>query len=397
MVYVVIMLLMNFYITILQKMYNFIQREEADLRIILLTNFCPFYRIGIFKLMQEKLQTKIVLFAIGKEKFWEEKNPIYADRDYHVLNSRNFLESCINLLRFLKKKQPDIIIKSIDGKVEVLTAFLYAKITRRPFILWTEVWYLPRGLKGGIRRLGLSIIYRYSNIIVVSGENVSWHLKSFKINPKKILIAPNATDNEFYCKPIGKKSTLKLKKRLFNNDNLIVLFVGRLEKHKGADDLIKIMPVNPHLNFLIIGNGSLNKEVKIVADNFSNIRFIGYKTREDLVKYYSLCDTLILPSKTEKTFREPWGFVINEAMLQKKAIIASDAVGSAIAGLVKHSINGYIFKEGNVEQLDQILKKIEKKRLKVMGQESWKIIQAWNYETMFNGFKQAVDFVNQTR
>ena len=41
---------------------------------------------------------------------------------------------------------------------------------------------------------------------------------------------------------------------------------------------------------------------------------------------------------------EPWGLVANEAMNQRCAIIATDAVGAAAGGLVRHERNGLIVK-----------------------------------------------------
>lgn len=357
--------------------------------IILLVNLCPFYRVGIFDLLQEKLHTKIGLYGTGKEKLWEQKNPLFVDKRFHILPSGNLLTRSIHFYNFLKNNQPDIIIKSIDGKLEVLITFLYSKITRRPFILWTGVWYLPKGLKGSIRRTISGLIYKHSNAIVVYGKNVLLHLKSFKINLDKIFIAPNSTNNEFYSRSIDQKP------HIFIDNKPIILFVGRLENQKGVDDLIEIIPRCLNLNFIIIGDGSLNEEVKSKTKNLRNVKYFGYKPKDQLIKYYSICDALIMPSKTEKSIRELWGYVINEAMLQKKAIIASDTVGGAIGGLIKPGINGFIFKEGDVLQLENILKKLKKTQLSAMGQQSWKIIQGWNYDAMFNGFKQAIDFVNQ--
>ena len=60
---------------------------------------------------------------------------------------------------------------------------------------------------------------------------------------------------------------------------------------------------------------------------------------------------LVLPSVATATFREPWGLVVNEAMLQQTPVIASDAVGAAAAGLVADGRTGLVFPAGDADAL----------------------------------------------
>ncbi len=50
---------------------------------------------------------------------------------------------------------------------------------------------------------------------------------------------------------------------------------------------------------------------------------------------YAAADVLVVPSIATRTFREPWGLVVNEAMNRGLPVIASDAVGAAAGGLVR--------------------------------------------------------------
>ncbi|MGI8844920.1 MAG: glycosyltransferase, partial [Thermoleophilaceae bacterium] len=66
-------------------------------------------------------------------------------------------------------------------------------------------------------------------------------------------------------------------------------------------------------------------------------------------------DLLVLPSLPTATFREPWGLVINEAMLQRTPVIASDAVGAAAGGLVVDGATGAVFPAGDERSLARSL------------------------------------------
>jgi glycosyltransferase involved in cell wall biosynthesis len=60
---------------------------------------------------------------------------------------------------------------------------------------------------------------------------------------------------------------------------------------------------------------------------------------------------LVVPSVHTATFTEPWGLVVNEAMLQSTPVIASDAVGAAAGGLVRHGQTGLVFPAGDAQAL----------------------------------------------
>ena len=60
---------------------------------------------------------------------------------------------------------------------------------------------------------------------------------------------------------------------------------------------------------------------------------------------------LVLPSIQTASFREPWGLVVNEAMLQRTPVVASDAVGAAAGGLVRDGRNGFVVPAGDAGAL----------------------------------------------
>jgi len=62
---------------------------------------------------------------------------------------------------------------------------------------------------------------------------------------------------------------------------------------------------------------------------------------------YAAADVLVVPSIPTRTFREPWGLVVNEAMNRGLPVIASDAVGAAAGGLVRDGRNGLVVRAGD--------------------------------------------------
>jgi glycosyltransferase involved in cell wall biosynthesis len=74
-------------------------------------------------------------------------------------------------------------------------------------------------------------------------------------------------------------------------------------------------------------------------------------TADALPALYAAADVLVLPSIHTASFREPWGLVVNESMLQRTPVIVSDAVGAAAGGLVRDGRNGFVVPAGDAGAL----------------------------------------------
>ena len=72
---------------------------------------------------------------------------------------------------------------------------------------------------------------------------------------------------------------------------------------------------------------------------------------EQVRNSYAAADVLVIPSIATRHFLEPWGLVANEAMNQHLPVIATDAVGAAAGGLVRHERNGLVVPAGDPDAL----------------------------------------------
>lgn len=94
---------------------------------------------------------------------------------------------------------------------------------------------------------------------------------------------------------------------------------------------------------------------------------------------------------------DPWVFVLNEAMMHGKPVIATTAVGGAY-DLIKDGINGFIIPEKNVDELSRAIKKIldDPSLQRKMGEASLKIInEGFTYEKMVEAFRKAINYLNK--
>lgn len=96
------------------------------------------------------------------------------------------------------------------------------------------------------------------------------------------------------------------------------LFVGRLEKIKGLDEVIPLFRNYPDADLLIAGDGEYGETLRSIGQGIDNVRFLGRVTPEELRRYYQHAIALIVPSVCYETF----GIILIEAFKQSTPVIA---------------------------------------------------------------------------
>lgn len=102
------------------------------------------------------------------------------------------------------------------------------------------------------------------------------------------------------------------------NDRPYFLFVGRLERIKGLDDVIPVFRNYPDADLLIAGEGEHGARLKRLAEGIRNVKFLGRLAPAALDQYYRHAMALIVPSVGFETF----GIILIEAFRQSTPVIA---------------------------------------------------------------------------
>ncbi|HWI91661.1 MAG TPA: glycosyltransferase family 4 protein [Flavisolibacter sp.] len=362
-----------------------------------ITNLCAPYRVGLFELLAKQYQMKCLFFSSGEEKYYDGPS-VTGDFDGEYLNGFYILPKVkINpkLVKILLFGNYSHIVQSVNGPMPLLLGFLIGKLRRKKIILWSSFWRHPSTLFHRFSFPVVKLLYRKSNAVVVYGTHVQKYLESLGIDSKKIFIGWQVQNNIKYLTEVSKEQRQELANKLSIKDNRVILFVGRLVEVKGLHFLLDAFKKldNPKYTLLIIGTGP---DEILIDKQCPNIIHLQKIPADQLYLYYNLADVFVLPSITTETSKENWGFVVNEAMCQRCAIITSDAVGAGVGGLVEEGRNGYVVPERNSNQLALALEKIlsDDQLLYRMQQKSLEIIKEWTYEKQASGFIQAINFAN---
>ena len=113
---------------------------------------------------------------------------------------------------------------------------------------------------------------------------------------------------------------------------------------------------------------------------------------EEVRNSYAAADVLVIPSLATRHFLEPWGLVANEAMNQHLPVIATDAVGAAAGGLVRHEHNGLVVAAGDRDALAGALRRLhdDPGLRAALGANGARDVAGYTHEAWAEGFAQAL-------
>ncbi len=131
------------------------------------------------------------------------------------------------------------------------------------------------------------------------------------------------------------------------------IFVGRLIAPKNLLVLLEAFNQlnNSDWGLILLGEGEQKPDLQLfVSENqIKNIFFFSGINWDRVPEYLALADVLVLPSTSE-----PWGLVVNEAMVCGLPVIVSDCCG-CVEDLVKNGENGFIFDPYREQELKEKL------------------------------------------
>ena len=96
------------------------------------------------------------------------------------------------------------------------------------------------------------------------------------------------------------------------------LFVGRLEKIKGLDDVIPIFRDFAGADLVIAGDGEYRATLEAIARGIDRVKFLGRVPSDELARWYEHAIALIVPSVCYETF----GIILIESFKNRTPVIA---------------------------------------------------------------------------
>ena len=139
---------------------------------------------------------------------------------------------------------------------------------------------------------------------------------------------------------------------LSNNNRSYFLFVGRLEKIKGLQNLMPVFKKQREYDLLIAGDGGYSGFLKELTENVPNIKFLGKIGFEKLQKLYMDAVAIIVPSICYEVFPT----IILESFAMKTPVIVNNLGG--MPEMIQDSGGGFVY--NNNDELVDSMEKLAK-------------------------------------
>jgi len=186
--------------------------------------------------------------------------------------------------------------------------------------------------------------------------------------------------------PKTKDNTLKKK---YNLPNLpVLLFVGRVDKEKNVDMVLKAIakiPKNIKFHFAVAGNGAEKKNLEKLTKKLGverQVTFLGFVPDKDLPGLYATSDCFVNAGIAELQC-----IAMMEAIASKLPVLGVNAM--ALPELCHDNENGFLFEEDDIEGLAKLIAEMmsNKELRKKMGEKSLEIIQAHEIDKTMKRFE----------
>lgn len=269
------------------------------------------------------------------------------------------LKALIGLINTFRKNKYDVV-HSITPKAGLLT-MLAGWICCIPIRIHTftgQVWATKRGFPRYFLKCMDRLIVAFSTKIIVDSPSQLHFLEQECVlkNGQAIVLGDGSVcgvDTEKFFPSIHKRNEIRTEFSLSDND-ILILFIGRLNTDKGPMDLAKAFNIlakeHDQVHLLVIGQPEdvTFSQIQETCKDFKNkLHYINFTKSPEA--YMAASDIFCLPS-----YREGFGQVIIESASVGLPTVASDIYG--IQDAIQNGVTGILFEVRNPEALTRALK-----------------------------------------
>ena len=363
--------------------FHYLRSQKQDMKKLIRVTTIP---LSLDKLLGEQLRFMnghFDLTAVAAEE--EELKRVarkYGVKYFHVEMTRQItpikdLRAVWKMYRFLRKESPEIIHTHTPkaGLVGMLAGFLAGVPVRAHTVAG-----LPLLETSGAKRKVLNFVewftYRCATHVYPNSFGLKQIILNEKFcNPTKLKVigkgSSNGIDTEFFNRShISEDARVTLRNELgISEKDFVFIFVGRLVKDKGINELVKAFrELRNSRDFTFSNNGIDLSNVKLllvgpleqeldplspetIAEIEKNFNIITTGYRDDVRPYFALSDVLVFPS-----YREGFPNVVLQAGSMELPAIVTDINGCN--EIIKDGENGLIVPAKNSDQLLKAMRKV---------------------------------------
>lgn len=261
-----------------------------------------------------------------------------------------------NAIKLFSLKYKTYILTGDASMITNWLIMLWAKIWRKKVYLWTH------GIHQHYKKWTTNIIYRAfyrfpTGLLMYSSFN--WkYMEELGCKKKHLYLIHNSLDTDSQTQIFNKLRPTGIYFEHFGNDNPVVIYIGRLQKRKKVDQLIKALGLAKTqgccLNLVLVGELVDSENLQSLVEKYQisqNVWFFGPSFDEnrnaELIYNAHVC---VCPAAV--------GLTAIHALSYGCPVISNDNVETQMPEFesIKEGLTGSLFKE---DDIDDLVKKIK--------------------------------------
>jgi glycosyltransferase involved in cell wall biosynthesis len=333
------------------------------MKIALVTNIVPPYRKPLFEEIGKHCDLTVICSAANESdrewQGWDEKNTgvfrtiILKGLSFKTKHGFFYLQT--ELVSVLRTIRPDIVINS-SFSLNTLWGSLYAKMARKPSLIWSEATCFSERKQSLAQRWFRKMLVRLNDVYVPSGIEAKEFLVSLGAVKERCFTAVDAIE-DIRKSPEYQKITREVNLVREKFPGLRILYAGMLIRPKGLDFLLKAyekVQDEREMSLLLMGSGAMGDELKseVARKNLKNVKFLGFKNEREKWVYFLASNIFVFPTQ-----QDVWGLVVNEAMLCGLPVICSKFAGCC-KDLIEDEKTGFVIDPNDTESFAHVLRKV---------------------------------------
>ncbi len=372
-------------------------------KVAIVSNVLSQYRVPCFTKLQQHLHGHINYYFLADK--MEHRNMVLSLKKTEInglwlkgwtWHSPPQDDRHLNNILPIVEGNHDIIVLGGWDEPSYLLLWLWGVLLRKKILFWIESTFAD-DRRQGLKETYKKVLLSKAPGCIVPGKQSYEYCRILGMPEKRIYIAPNATDRDFFRNQadqlLPRREGIR---RELGFSGVVILFVGRLvEEYKNISYLIRcfqrLSQSEDELSLALVGHGPDREkyEEMVKNKNISGVRFLGEMSHGQLCRVYAASDIMVLPSRSET-----WGFVLNEAMEFGLPLVVTDAVGAG-PDLVHPGESGFIVPSGDEPALCEALEKLIKdpELRTTMGEASRRIVENFSPENWAAGVVSAIEAV----
>ncbi|MCI0559317.1 MAG: glycosyltransferase family 4 protein [Nitrososphaera sp.] len=292
----------------------------------------------------------------------------------------NVIKRCLSIFRVAKKHRPQVIICNVlQG--EAFIGWVIARALKVPFFICAHGRELTKRY-GFLKRTYRKPTLKWADAVFANSNFTKNLLEKVGVSSHKIVVVFPGVDLDEICTEVT-ESDLKAISSLGLEGRKIILTLGRLEKRKGFDTVIRAMQAVskeiPDSLYVIAGDGAYRTDLEqlIMQLGLQNyVRLVG--AVDDSMKhlYYKAASLFVMPNRELVDGDiEGFGIVFLEAAAYSKPVVAGNSGGAVDA--VVHGKTGILINPNDVKELENVITALFKDDAlaRKLGHQAWRRVK----------------------